>query len=1363
MNMGGMKAKYASLNVKIKMGNKTVSGLVDSGAEVTVLNTDLAQTLGIQTSSLPKISLSNAETGSNMTGYELKNFSFQIGSKTYKWDVYIAPIRTKFILGFDFAHHHGAILDYSTPCLVLHGEKHPAVLETCSQPYSLCRVQLAESMTLPPLSVSEIPVRIKNPDSNKIYVIEPLPATRNVLFAAACVRGEEESSVRVVNLENRKVKLHKKHLVGFAVETDESDLSYGGSEHETRDEASLPVLTLGQEMHIMHESYRQARQQQAVERGVRTVKADDSEKELPDQVQVPTHLKDLFERSCKNLDRQQRVELAQVLVDYQDVFSKDDSDLGYYTGIKHRINTGDAAPIRQPLRRTPHGLEHVEDELVDKMLGAGVITESNSQWASPVVIVRKRDGKHRFCIDYRKLNKVTVRDSYPLPNIDHCLGVLGGAKFFHTLDMNSGYWQVAVDERDQEKTAFRCRKGLFHYLTLPFGLTNAPATFERIMECVLRGLQWVTCLCFLDDVIIMAGSFRQAITRLRDVLNRFREANLKLKPKKCKLMQTETLFLGFMVSEEGIRVNPELVKDILEWPTPRGVKDVQSFLGTTGYFRKWIANYAGLASPLYELTKKKAAWKWEESQEDAFNALKNCLVNPPVLAYPIPGGRFILDCDASSIAVGCVLLQEQPDADGKIIERVIGYSSFHLDRAQRRYCATRLELLALIRGCRAYRHFLLGQPFLVRTDHSSLVWLLRFRNAEGQLARFIEELSSYSMTIRHRSGRLHTAPDGLSRRAPAFEVCDCYTAGMKLESLPCGGCGYCKRAFENWDQFAEEVDDVVPLTLKEGASVSAVTRGPSASDTQPFWVGAYTLGEMRDRQLKDAAIGRVLRLKEGGANLSLDEMALEGREVKSYLLNWSQLVLKEGVLYLAWIDSVDSSRLKLVVPRELRDEVIHGCHDGRLSGHMGQQKTLQLVKGRFHWYGMDSDVELYVLACDTCQVSKKPNRRARAPLVRYHAGSFGEKLHMDILGPFTKSEHGSKYVLIMVDNFTKYVEACALPDQTAYLVARTFVDAWVAKFGVPMSIVTDQGSNFCSGLMEEVCRLLECAKLRTTGYHPSANSQVERYCGIITRMIRCYVAKSHKDWDEALPLLTAAIRSTPNRSTGLTPNMMVYGMELPKPIDVIMGTVDGPQKAEAAPYVKLLRERLNQVHEVARENLRESQRRNKRDYDTKVHMRRYSRGDLVYVTNMKTRKGYSKKLDPIWQGPWIVLRKVGDNEVLYEIENRKRRIIIHHDRLKRYHSVPPLWMKRLRGRVLHTDYGSSPFQAASDKVRQDLINDSEVQDLGLSDLFSGAMQDHRGAEASEGTGERQASSTTRTGRRVRAPRDPCFIYEPYFM
>jgi hypothetical protein len=378
---------------------------------------------------------------------------------------------------------------------------------------------------------------------------------------------------------------------------------------------------------------------------------------------------------------------------YADAFATPDGQLGGTDLVKHSIDTGNARPIKTPYRPPTFAKRAIIDENLDKMLENDIIEPSNSPWASPVVLTKKKDGTHRFCVDLRKLNDVTRKDAYPLPNIQDCLSSLEGAKWFCTLDLASGYWKVAMEESDKEKTAFATHRGLFQFKKMAFGLTNAPATFMRLMERVLQRLNWEQCLVYLDDIIVFGDSFDQCLSRLQTVIQRIQDAGLKLKPSKCHLFRSEVSFLGHIVKEEGIACDPEKIVKVREWPTPESVGDVRSFLGLANYYKRFIQGFSSLALPLTEMTGKNKTFRWDERCQTSFESLKDALTTAPVLAYPSsnPDDIFILDTDASNFGIGAVLSQMQDGA-----ERVIAYASKGLGKSERNYCTTFRELLAVV-------------------------------------------------------------------------------------------------------------------------------------------------------------------------------------------------------------------------------------------------------------------------------------------------------------------------------------------------------------------------------------------------------------------------------------------------------------------------------------------------------------------------------------------------------------------------------------------------------------------------------------------------------------------------------------------
>ncbi|GFT92065.1 retrovirus-related Pol polyprotein from transposon 17.6 [Trichonephila clavipes] len=388
-----------------------------------------------------------------------------------------------------------------------------------------------------------------------------------------------------------------------------------------------------------------------------------------------------------------------------------------------------------------------------------VIEPSSSPWASPIVLVRKKNGSTRFCVDYRRLNDVTKKDSYPLPRIDDTLDTLAGNTWFSTLDLKSGYWQVELHPDDKEKTAFTTGQGLWQFKVMPFGLCNAPATSECLMETVLRGLSYEACLVYLDDIIIVGHSFEEHLKNIRRVLQKLKEANLKLRPSKYHLFRREVTYLGHVISAEGVRTDPDKISAVKDWNCPSDVHQLWSFLGLCTYYRKFVKNFSTIARPHHKLTEAKQKFIWTVDCSNAFNKLKDALTSAPILTYPEIGKQFILDKDASHESIGAILSQE---IDGQ--ENVIAYLSNCLSKPERNYCETRKELLAIVKAVEHFHPYLYGRRFLLRTDHASLTWLLNFKNSEGQIARWIQRLQEYDVEIRHRKGSAHGNADALSRR-----------------------------------------------------------------------------------------------------------------------------------------------------------------------------------------------------------------------------------------------------------------------------------------------------------------------------------------------------------------------------------------------------------------------------------------------------------------------------------------------------------------------------------------------------------------------------------------------------------------------
>ncbi len=452
--------------------------------------------------------------------------------------------------------------------------------------------------------------------------------------------------------------------------------------------------------------------------------------------------------------------LQPLLTKYQPLFTHSLADVGRTSLVTHRIRT----TTDQPIRSRPYRLAHSEQQSVrrelDLLLELGLITPSQSDWTSPIILVPKPKGENRLCVDYRRLNAITVKDAYPLPLLDDILDTLSGSNIFSCLDLKSGYWQVTLNTDDRHKAAFTCKFGIFEWTVMPFGLCNAPSTFQRLMERVLSPVLGRCAVVYIDDIIIFSATIASHWTHLEEVLSLLQNANLKLNGEKCRFLQTSTSFLGFVVSGNGISTNNTKIQALLEFPRPTSVKQIREFLGVANYYRRFIQNFAHTAAPLHRLTSTQT-FSWPDDAEKAFQHLKAALTSAPVLAFPNFSLPFILQTDASNVALGAVLSQITSDG-----EHPIAFISRILHGPETRYATTELECLAIVWAVTTFRHYLMGNQFTVITDHAALSWLMTNRDSSRKLIRWSLILQEHDFTIKFRAGSLNNA-DALSRNPVA--------------------------------------------------------------------------------------------------------------------------------------------------------------------------------------------------------------------------------------------------------------------------------------------------------------------------------------------------------------------------------------------------------------------------------------------------------------------------------------------------------------------------------------------------------------------------------------------------------------------
>ena len=881
---------------------------------------------------------------------------------------------------------------------------------------------------------------------------------------------------------------------------------------------------------------------------------------------------------------EQRRALAAMLLRRGDAFSVL-GEIGMCDLVKHRIRLNDERqpPIRIPPRRTDWETRAKTEEFCDDLLRKGLIRKSHSPWSAPVVMCKKKDGSSRLTIDYRGLNKVTEFDAHPLVRIDDALDCLQNNSFFTTLDLASGYWQFKMDERDIEKTAFSTHSGHYEWLRMPMGQKNSGATLQMALQMLLADSNWLYTLSYVDDVILWSRDFDTHLKRLDEILGKFADASLLLKLEKCSFAQREVRYLGYLVTQHGIRPDPAKLKAVSDYPTPAAHEELQRFIGLTSYYRRFCHKYADIAKPLLKLLERKAdrsfknAFRWTTECDSAFKRLRDMLVTAPVLAYPKMDDNFELTTDASEVGISAILSQSG---------RPVAFASRVLTKAERNYSTTEKECLGLVWAVEHYRVYIYGRRCVLRTDHNPLLALSSSNKLKGRLARWALKLSEFELDIEHVAGKSIPHADALSR-APVGAVRLTDTSLVTPE---------------------EQERDETLRCVKDGIVTGRLT--PAATE------GARQLWRRRG----------TLRIEAG---LLINRHKVRGR-----------------------------SRDQVVVPAHLVPAVLRLAHDEPMAGHQGGSRTLHRVKSRFFWNTMIADVFDWCRSCQACLHVKHPDRRDKAPHqqlpVPLRPWDF---VSIDICGPFSPSQKGNKYILVVTDQATKWTEAFPMQRQDAESVCKILMDEIICRFGAMRQLHSDQGRQFESEVFRMLCARFGINKSRTSPHHPQGNPQAERFMRTLGNMLRSYVSENHAEWDERLPEVMAAYRTSVHDTTGQTPHMMLLGYEATTPTELAAGrTLEDSQMGSRLHELDKLRHQVKEKVEASRSAYRQKQT---------VRFSQYAPGDFVMVSNLNRKVGVSPKLSDKWIGPFEVLQL--KSEVTYrikEIDGRRRSLIVHHDRLR---------------------------------------------------------------------------------------------------
>ncbi|KAJ8035952.1 hypothetical protein HOLleu_19788 [Holothuria leucospilota] len=1075
--------------ISVTIEGVQVDATLDTGSDITLISEKLRNTIptlnrwpGQQSHVIGK-----SATGHTIDGIGTITATISVGQNTFQTEFHIGRnITQPMIIGWDFIKRHIQEVDILQGTVTVEGEKISMLRKEKNAPVC-CNLILEQPVTIPPQTQVHIQARLETPPykvlpDSYIGLLEPRYFEEpDILIPRTLAKVEDGYTIAtIVNPTDVPLRVGRNHLLGRVYATEN---------------------TQGAEYTVLENS-------NDVE-----VEPDHEEGKSVPNVNLDKH----------NLTPHELTQVTNLLLSYSDVFSEKP---GRTNLVKHTIRTGDVPPVRQRAYRTSPSMKVEVQNQIDKLLADDVIEESQSPWSSPIVMVRKKDKTYRFCVDYRKLNALTIKDSHPLPRTDDTLDSLAGSYYFSTMDLTSGYWQIAMDDADKEKTAFNTGFGLYQFKVMPMGLSNAPPTFQRLMELVLR-------------------------------------------------------------------------------------------------------------------------------------------------------------------ATGAVLSQHR---DGS--EVVIAYASHMFTRAERRWATYDKELYAIVWAIKHFRHYLMHKSFVIFTDHKPLVGLHKIpieNDSTGRRARWALDMDMYQWEVKYRPGGRNGNADAMSRM-PDLQL------SAEEASIVSG----------QTDQNLLHINSL----FKEpppGPKTSKETQTPeqnnnTCDDAAPAASFNYDVSEMRELQRQDPDLRTVIEWKLQGERPHRDELAGATRVLRKLWWEYPKLKLIDDVLYRELL--LPGRRcFQTVIPSRMVPEVLNRLHGQGYAGHLGLDKTLKKAQTVCYWPYMQRDIREHCLTCASCNSRSQPKPRHQAPLQNIRSSRPFQIVCADITElPVTPK--GNRYVLVVMDHFSKYVNLYPMADQKATTVSKCLFEHYIRQHGIPEQIHTDQGRQFESDVVKNLCEALGIKKTRTTPYHPQSDGLIERFNRTLKDQIAKFLFQTDGSWDDFLGQVEFAYNTSPHATTGFSPYFLLHGRDPRIPASLISSS---PQQSSTATpntpaeYSEALQNRLRRAFQHTVEESTATQDKQKYYYDVNKRFSTYFPGDLVMLNNAAEKR---LKVAPKWLGPYRVIATKshsGKEKLVYEIEDLKnpgKTTIVHYNRLK------PFYDSELK------ESCSPPLSSTSNDTPRDVSqNKSQTQPL----------------------------------------------------
>lgn len=929
-----------------------------------------------------------------------------------------------------------------------------------------------------------------------------------------------------------------------------------------------------------------------------------------------------------HLNSEEKSNLLKLCNEFSDIFHNEHSSLTFTNKIKHEIKTKDEIPIHSKTYRYPYVHKQEVERQIDQMLKNGIIRHSDSPYSAPIWIVPKKldasnKQKWRIVVDYRKLNETTIDDRFPIPNITDILDRLGRANYFTTLDLANGFHQIEMSPDSIHKTAFSTETGHYEYLRMPFGLKNAPSTFQRVMNNILKGLINQICLVYMDDIIIFSSSLEEHLKNLKAVFSRIRESNMKIQPDKSEFLRKEVEFLGHIVTPEGIKPNKKKLAAIKDFPIPTTAKEIKSFLGLVGYYRKFINNFAKITKPLTQCLKKGQTVKHTSEFLNAINTCKDLLCNEPILQYPDFSKEFVVTTDASQFAVGAILSQGPINSD-----KPISYASRTLNPAEINYSTIEKELLAIIFAVKSFRPYLFGRKFKIVTDHKPLTWLFSLKEPNSKLIRWRLLLSEYDYEIIYKKGKINSNADALSRIKLPDQTLEVHPIDNDNNSL----------IVETGD---EDINELLNNQLREindsntqhSSAENPILDIPITEHPVNFYKNQIVFLPNTNRSASSPTKSKPfdkIRLTIHCKNENLEKT----------VINTFKDFINPKTKHCIYVDDTFTEgikRISITLPQVFKNNAYSLCTSTKLlkdveviddqrmyikffhetkTGHRGIKQTIEQLSRKYYWPNLTDDVTNYINTCNICLENKYERRpfELHFELTPTPSKPF-ESLHIDTF-------HIDKIkCLTIIDVFSKYGQCYALQKFNAIEIFNKFL-SYISHHGIPLKITCDNGTEFNNNILRDFCKLHSITLHFTTPHNSNSNSPVERFHSTILEHLRCIKRQNPNNTIfENIKYAVIAYNNSIHSTTNLTPFQVIHcNLDNRDPFDLTNEII-------TTDYVSKHKE----ISKKLFEKIHETSLNNKEQWINKNNETRSPAPDIPTDTPVYHKTNTRNKLKPLYQ------------------------------------------------------------------------------------------------------------------------------------